>query len=59
MQLCKSDILREVAEAMGWDEDDVTEELKNLATNPSEPRCGTVPEVQRTGHWNEDPQVAE
>jgi len=37
MQLCKSDILilREVAEAMGWDEDDVAEELKNLATNPS------------------------
>ncbi|MFZ8790301.1 MAG: hypothetical protein ACO2OZ_11700 [Acidilobaceae archaeon] len=51
--------MREVAEAMGWDEDDVAEELKNLATNPSEPRCGTVPEVQRTGHWNEDPQVAE
>ena len=37
MQLYKSDILilREVAEAMGWDEDDVAEELKNLATNPS------------------------
>jgi Archaeal PaREP1/PaREP8 family. len=35
MQLCKSDILREVAEAMGWDEDDAAEELKNLATNPS------------------------
>ena len=37
MQLCKSDILtlRQVAEAMGWDEDDVEEELKNLATNPS------------------------
>jgi len=35
MQLCKSDILREIAEAMGWDEDDVAEELKNLATNPS------------------------
>jgi hypothetical protein len=27
--------LREVAEAMGWDEDDAAEELKNLATNPS------------------------
>ncbi|NAZ33121.1 MAG: hypothetical protein GU356_02320 [Pyrobaculum sp.] len=38
MQLYKSDILilREVAEAMGWDEDDAAEELKNLATNPSE-----------------------
>ncbi len=37
MQLYKSDILilREVAEAMGWDEDDAAEELKNLATNPS------------------------
>jgi hypothetical protein len=35
MQLYKSDILREVAEAMGWDEDDVAEELKNLAANPS------------------------
>ena len=36
-QLSKNDILmlREVAEAMGWDEDDVAEELKNLATNPS------------------------
>ncbi len=37
MQLYKSDILilREVAEAMGWDENDVEEELKNLAANPS------------------------
>jgi hypothetical protein len=35
MQLYKSDILREDAEAMGWDEDDAAEELKNLATNPS------------------------
>jgi hypothetical protein len=37
MQLYKSDILilREVAEAMGWDENDAAEELKNLATNPS------------------------
>jgi hypothetical protein len=37
MQLYKSDILilREIAEAMGWDEDDAAEELKNLATNPS------------------------
>jgi hypothetical protein len=35
VQLCKSDILREVAEAMGWDEDDAADELKNLATNPS------------------------
>jgi hypothetical protein len=35
MQLYKSDILREVTEAMGWDEDDAAEELKNLATNPS------------------------
>jgi hypothetical protein len=35
MQLCKSDILREIAEAMGWNEDDVEEELKNLAANPS------------------------
>jgi hypothetical protein len=37
MQLCKSDILilREIAEAMGWDEDDAAEELKNLAANPS------------------------
>jgi hypothetical protein len=34
MQLYKSDILREVTEAMGWDEDDAAEELKNLATNP-------------------------
>jgi len=38
MQLCKNDILmlREVAEAMGWDGDDAADELKNLATNPSE-----------------------
>ncbi|NAZ33017.1 MAG: hypothetical protein GU356_01785 [Pyrobaculum sp.] len=37
MQLYKSDILilREIAEAMGWDEDDAADELKNLATNPS------------------------
>ncbi len=35
MQLCKSEILREVAEAMGWDKDDAAEELKNLAANPS------------------------
>ena len=35
VQLCKSDILREVAEAMGWDEDDAADELKNLAANPS------------------------
>ncbi len=37
MQLCKSDILilREIAEAMGWDGDDAADELKNLATNPS------------------------
>jgi hypothetical protein len=37
-QLSKNDILmlREVAEAMGWDGDDAAEELKNLATNPSE-----------------------
>jgi hypothetical protein len=37
-QLSKNDILmlREVAEAMGWDEDDAADELKNLATNPSE-----------------------
>ncbi len=36
-QLSKNDILmlREVAEAMGWDEDDAAEELKNLAANPS------------------------
>jgi len=35
MQLYKSDVLREVAEAMGWDEDDAADELKNSATNPS------------------------
>jgi hypothetical protein len=37
-QLSKNDILmlREVAEAMGWDGDDAADELKNLATNPSE-----------------------
>jgi len=35
MQLYKSDILREVAETMGWDEGNVAEELKNLAANPS------------------------
>ena len=35
VQLCKSDILREVAEAIGWDEDDAADELKNLAANPS------------------------
>jgi ABC-type amino acid transport substrate-binding protein len=29
-------ILREVAEAMGWDGDDAADELKNLAANPSE-----------------------
>ena len=29
-------ILREAAEAMGWDEDDAADELKNLAANPSE-----------------------
>jgi hypothetical protein len=36
-QLSKNDILmlREVAEAMGWDGDDAADELKNLATNPS------------------------
>ena len=36
-QLSKNDILmlREVAEAMCWDEDDAADELKNLATNPS------------------------
>jgi len=36
-QLSGYDILtlREVAEAMGWDEDDAAEELKNLAANPS------------------------
>jgi hypothetical protein len=37
-QLSKNDILilREVAEAMGWDGDDAADELKNLVTNPSE-----------------------
>jgi hypothetical protein len=35
MQLYKSDILREVAEIMGWDEGNDAEELKNLAANPS------------------------
>jgi len=36
-QLSKNDILilREAAEAMGWDEDDAADELKNLAANPS------------------------
>jgi hypothetical protein len=36
-QLSKNDILmlREVAEAMGWDGGDAADELKNLATNPS------------------------
>jgi hypothetical protein len=36
-QLSKNDILmlREVAEAMGWDGDDAADELKNLAANPS------------------------
>jgi hypothetical protein len=29
-------ILREVAEAMGWDGDDAADELRNLAANPSE-----------------------
>jgi len=38
MQLSKNDIsiLREAAEAMGWDGDDAADELKNLAANPSE-----------------------
>ena len=60
MQLYKSDILilREVAEAMGWDEDDVAEELKNLATNPSE-RVEKYMELfqntaKPTGCWNEE-----
>jgi len=37
-QLSKNDILilREAAEAMGWDGDDAADELKNLAANPSE-----------------------
>jgi len=37
-QLSGNDILtlREVAEAMGWDEDDAADEMKNLATSPSE-----------------------
>jgi hypothetical protein len=38
MQLSTNDIsiLREAAEAMGWDGDDAADELKNLAANPSE-----------------------
>jgi len=37
-QLSKNDILmlREVAEAMGWDGDDAADEIRNLAANPSE-----------------------
>jgi len=60
-QLSKNDILmlREVAEAVGWDGDDAADELKNLATNP--PRgsrstwsCSRSTTAKPTGYWNKE-----
>jgi hypothetical protein len=58
MQLCKSDVLREAAEAMGWDEDDAAEELKKPRTPPRGPRstwsCPRSTTARPAGCWNKE-----